>query len=148
MRPKKINFFSPEENKGKKAAKEAAAVETPTMKSSISATGHLKLPAKALEHLGVNPEETAFLFGQGRKKDGGFFLVPTGKDNPQAFKLAKMGPAYGVNLKGIFQKLGYDFLGNQYPFSMKSFQHDNVTGFELTPEAEKPRSKRGSEDDE
>ncbi len=146
MRPKKINFFSPIELKEKKAAKQAEAPSF-NLKGSISATGHLKLPAKAIQHLGVNPEETGFLFGQGRKKDGGFFLLPTEKDNPQAFKLVRMGPAFGVNLKGIFQKLGYDFAGQQYPFSMKPFEHDGVTGFELQPEAEKPRTKRGSDDE-
>lgn len=141
MRPRKISFFSPTELKEKKATKKA---EDPavTLKGSISATGHLKLPAKAMQVLGVNADETGFLFGQGRKKDGGFFLVPTEKGNPQAFKVAKMGPAYGVNLKGIFQKLGYDFAGQQYPFTMKPFEHDGVTGFELVPEEQKARSKR------
>jgi hypothetical protein len=146
MRPKKINFFSPNELKEKRAKKQVAEPVL-TLKGSISATGHLKLPAKAIQHLGIDPDSAGFLFGQGRKKDGNFFLLPTEKDNPQAFKLVRMGPAYGVNLKGIFQKLGYDFAGNQYPFSMKPFEHEGVKGFELQPEAEKPRSKRGSDDE-
>lgn len=146
MRPKKINFFSPEELKTQRTSKAKKVEEaTVSLKGSISATGHLKLPAKAMQVLGVNADETGFLFGQGRKKDGSFFLVPTEKGNPQAFKVAKMGPAYGVNLKGIFQKLGYDFAGQQYPFSMKPFEHDGVTGFELVPEAQKARSKRKGE---
>lgn len=145
MRPKKINFFSPAELKEKKTTKKAEEPSV-SLKGSISATGHLKLPAKAMQVLGVNADETGFLFGQGRKKDGTFFLLPTEKGNPQAFKVAKMGPAYGVNLKGIFQKLGYDFASHQYPFTMKPFEHEGVTGFELVPEAQRPRSKRGGDE--
>jgi len=145
MRPKKISFFSPTELKEKKT-KQKAEESVVSLKGSISATGHLKLPAKAMQMLGLDAKETGFLFGQGRKKDGTFFLVPTEKSNPQAFKVARMGPAYGVNLKGIFQKLGYDFVGQQYPFVMKPFEHEGVTGLELVPERQKPRAKRGGDD--
>jgi hypothetical protein len=158
MKAIKIHFFSPTENqqpkdKAEKAAKPAKLILT----GYISTAGKLVLPAKTVSHLGVDLSKTSFKVGmdEGKRKAKSLYLVPSSRD-AETFAFEKAAKSYTLALPFILKKSGVDFAKTKYDFTIRLFEYEGTTAFDLkvAPEAAavkvpytgKPRGRKPRQD--
>ncbi|WP_247236804.1 hypothetical protein [Telluribacter sp. SYSU D00476] len=138
MKAKSIRFFSPVDNSEEK---QKSTSKAPELTGYISGTGKLVFPNKTVEQLDFNPEETRFMIGaqEGKRKIKSLFLVPSTDDQAEAFELTKSTKNYNIPLAFILQKNGVDYSNNKYNFTVKPFDYEGLTGYELQLEQEGPK---------
>lgn len=154
MKAIKINFFSPTENdqpkpKASKSTKPTKLVLT----GYISSAGKLVLPAKTVISLGIDLNATSFKLGmdQGKRKAKSLYLVPAGSD-AQTFSFEKAAKSYALAVPFILTKSGVDYAKAKYTFTIRLFEYEGTTAFELqltsesteakAPYAGKPRGRK------
>ena len=159
MKALTINFFSPTQNsptktKSPKAAKPAKIALT----GYISATGKLTLLAKTVANLGINLDDTLFKVGmdQGKRKAKSLYLVPASGPDTETFTFEKAAKSYTLALPYILTKSGVDYAKTKYSFTIRLFEYEGTTAFELqlAPEAAaakapytgKPRGRKPKQD--
>ncbi|GAB4039377.1 hypothetical protein [Spirosoma gilvum] len=139
MKAAKIRFFSPTENqqstsKLEKASKPANLKLT----GYVSTAGKLVLPAKTVAQLGVDLDKTSFKVGmdEGKRKAKSLYLVPSSMDEG-TFAFQKAAKSYTLALPFILKKSGVDFTKTKYDFTVRLFEYEATTAFELkvAPEA-------------
>ncbi|GAB3168981.1 hypothetical protein [Telluribacter humicola] len=138
MKAKSIRFFSPDDNSEEK---QKSSTKAPELTGYISGTGKIVFPNKTIEQLDINPEQTKFKIGaqEGKRKLKSIFLVPTTDDQSEAFELTKSAKNYNIPLSVILQKNGVDYSNNKYNFTVKPFDFEGVTGYELQLDQEGPK---------
>lgn len=139
MKSIKINFFSPAENsQAKPRAEKAARLMKAVLTGYISSSGKLVLPAKTVANLGVDLNATPFKIGmdQGKRKAKSLYLVPTSND-AETFSFEKAAKSYTLALPYILTKSGVDYTNTKYGFTIRLFEYEGTTAFELqlAPEA-------------
>ncbi len=145
VKPNKIRFFSPQDNSGE--VPKAAPKET-LFTTSVTKTGRLAFPQKLMEGLDIDPSKPHFRVGTVNRRKGvkALYLIPTEAGDAEAFELAKTGRGYSIPLKGVFQKMGLNYMDEEYTFTIKSFDYgDGVTGYELVSHQQTPRSNASDE---
>lgn len=139
MKAINIHFFSPTENqqptaKADKVAKPAKVILT----GYISSVGKLVLPAKTVAHLGVDLSKTGFKVGmdEGKRKAKSLYLVP-GSTDAETFTFEKAAKSYTLALPFILKRSGVDFTKTKYDFTIRLFEYEGTTAFDLkiAPEA-------------
>lgn len=130
MRPKRIRFFTQQDNATDQSAK---ASKQPDLVGSISAKGIVVFPRKVADYLNLSTGAQSFQIGtsEGKKKVTSLFLVAAGNNQDDAFPLEKAGRSLGINLAGILHKSGLDYQKTKYTFTIKPFNQGNLTGYEL-----------------
>ena len=158
MKAINIHFFSSTENqlptpKAEKAAKPAKLLLT----GYISTAGKLVLPAKTAAHLGVDLSKTSFKVGmdEGKRKAKSLYLVP-GSTDEETFTFEKAAKSYTLALPFILKRSGVDFAKTKYDFTIRLFEYEGTTAFDLkiAPEAAvtkvpytgKPRGRKPKQD--
>lgn len=158
MKALTIHFFSSTENspakpETKKAVKAAEVVLT----GYISSTGKLVIPAKTVSNLGLDLGVTLFKVGmdQGKRKAKSLYLVPAG-NNQETFSFQKAAKSYTLALPFILTKSGIDFAKTKYAFTIRLFEYEGQTAFELelatekaaaeVPYTGKPRGRKPNQD--
>ena len=138
MKAKSIRFFSPVDNSEEK---QKSTSKAPELTGYISGTGKLVFPNKTVEQLDFNPEGTRFMIGaqEGKRKLKSLFLVPSTDEQAEAFELTKSAKNYNIPLSFILQKNGVDYSNNKYNFTIKPFDYEGLTGYELQLEQEGPK---------
>jgi hypothetical protein len=139
MKVSNIRFFSPTENrqstsKPEKAIKAAKVILT----GYVSTGGKLVLPSKTVAHIGVDLDKTSFKVGmdKGKRKAKSLYLVPATNDQ-ETFSFEKAAKSYTLALPFILKKSGVDFAKTKYGFTIRLFEYEGTTAFELkvAPEA-------------
>lgn len=139
MKASNIRFFSPTENqqptsKPGKAPKSDKIILT----GYISTAGKLVLPAKTVDHIGVDLDKTSFKVGmdEGKRKAKSLYLVPSSIDEA-TFTFEKAAKSYTLALPFILKRSGVDFTKTKYDFTIRLFEYEGTTAFELkiAPEA-------------
>lgn len=158
MKALTINFFSPTENiptkaKSPKAAKPAKV----SLTGYISSTGKLTLPAKTVNKLGVDLNATPFKVGmdQGKRKAKSLYLIPASGPE-ETFTFEKAAKSYTLALPFILTKSGVDYAKTKYNFTIRLFEYEGTTAFELqlapesaktkVPYTGKPRGRKPKQD--
>ena len=138
MKAVNIRFFSPTENSDPKTeAPKALKLPKVVLIGYISPAGKLVLPHKTAANLGIDLDETPFKIGmdQGKRKAKSLYLVPTTSDQ-ESFSFEKAAKSYTLALPLILKKSGVDYATAKYSFTIRLFEHEGTTAFELqlTPE--------------
>ena len=138
MKTVNIHFFSPTENaqpktKSEQAAKPAKVVLT----GYISSGGKLVLPTKTVTNLGLDLATTLFKVGmdQGKRKAKSLYLVPA-SDDQGTFSFEKGAKSYSLSLPLILTRSGVDHATTKYAFTIRRFEYEGRTAFELQLAAE------------
>ena len=131
MKALTINFFSPIENRPTKSPKAAKPTKV-ALTGYISATGKLTLPAKTVANLGIPLDETPFKVGmdQGKRKAKSLYLVPA-SGSEETFSFEKAAKSYTLALPFILTKSGVDYAKTKYGFTIRLFEYEGTTAFEL-----------------
>ncbi|MCC5612655.1 hypothetical protein LC612_39685 [Nostoc sp. CHAB 5834] len=144
INPMLIRFFSPQDNQKTKAS--PSKPKTPTLKGAIARSGTLLFPTKALDRLGLDPQNTRLRIGTpaGKRITKTLYLMPAPETTADAFTLTKAATRYTLPLAGILQQVGIDYRTSQHRFVLIPFAfEDGLTGYELTltgGEAPKPKA--------
>ena len=133
MKAPVIRFFSsaensPVESKTKNTVKAAKVVLT----GYVSSTGKLVFPAKTVENLELDLGITFFKVGidQGKRTAKSLYLVPsTGEEETFSFK--KAAKSYTLALPFILRKSRIDFAKAKFVFTIRIFEYEGQTAFEL-----------------
>ncbi|MVM34001.1 hypothetical protein GO755_28465 [Spirosoma sp. HMF4905] len=139
MKASNIRFFSPTENR-QPTAKAEKATKPAKLKLTgyVSTVGKLVLPTKTVAHIGVDLGKTFFKVGmdEGKRKAKSLYLVPSNTDEG-TFVFEKAAKSYTLALPFILKKSGVDFTKTKYDFTIRLFEYEGTTAFELqvTPEA-------------
>lgn len=158
MKAVNIHFFSPTENqqpkdKAEKSSKPVKIILT----GYISTAGKLVLPAKTVAHLGVDLTKTSFKVGmdEGKRKAKSLYLVPSSND-AETFTFEQAAKSHTLALPFILKKSGVNFANTKYDFTIRLFEYEGTTAFELkvAPEAAavkvpytgKPRGRKPKQD--
>lgn len=154
MKTPNIRFFSPNENRHPTAKPEKAPKPAKLkLTGYVSAVGKLVLPAKNVAHIGVDLDKTSFKVGmdEGKRKAKSLYLVPTNMDDG-TFAFVKAAKSYTLALPFILKKSGVDFTKTKYDFTVRLFEYEGTTAFELklapevvvtkTPYTGKPRGRK------
>ena len=133
-----IRFFSPIDNSDQKTkASKAPKLLKVVLTGYISPAGKLVLPYKTAANLGIDLDKTPFKVGmdQGKRKAKSLYLVPTPSDQ-ESFSFEKAAKSYTLALPLILKKSGVDYANAKYSFTIRLFEHEGTTAFELhlTPE--------------
>lgn len=102
------------------------------IKATIHKTGKLGFSSSAHNFLSLG-EESYFRIGfnDADPEDDNIYLVPS-KEDGQAFKAAKAGDYYYINLKHIFDKRGLDYQNETMIYDIKKQKSGDVDFFILT----------------
>lgn len=144
MKALTINFFSPTENSPTKAKSPKAAKPVKvSLTGYISSTGKLTLPAKTVSNLGVDLNATPFKVGmdQGKRKAKSLYLVPASGPDTETFSFEKGAKSYTLALPFILQRSGVDFTKTKYGFTIRLFEYEGTTAFELQLDPESAAAK-------
>ncbi|GAB4015276.1 hypothetical protein GCM10028808_40150 [Spirosoma migulaei] len=129
-----IRFFSLAENSLPKAKKEKAVkAKKVILTGYISNAGKLVFPAKTTTGLGVDFENTTFKVGmqEGKRKAKSLYLVPVSDSQEDTFQVEKAAKSYTLSLPFILKKSGVDFGKSKYAFTIRLFDYEGSTAFEL-----------------
>ena len=142
MKAKQIRFFSQNENSEAKAQKEKKAVKETPATGYISSAGKVVFPNKTITQLGVDTENNQFKVGtlDGKRKIKSLYLIPGTSDQEETFELEKAAKSYSISLPYILQKGGIDYANTKYTFIIKSFDYEDVQGYELKLTSESPKA--------
>ncbi|GAB3048903.1 hypothetical protein [Spirosoma pulveris] len=133
MKPLTIHFFLPTDNQPPKAkAEKAAKLAKVTLTGYISAAGKLVLPARTVAHLGIDLGKTSFKVGmdEGKRKAKSLYLVPTSTQEA-AFTFEQAAKSYTLALPFLLKKSGIDFANTKHDFTIRLFDYEGTTAFEL-----------------
>jgi hypothetical protein len=156
MKAINIHFFSPTENsQPKSTSKKVAKPAKVVLSGYISSSGKLVLPTQTVTNLGLDLDATPFKVGmdQGKRKAKSLYLVAA-HDDQERFTFEKGAKSYSLGLPFILTKSGVDYAKTKYAFTIRLFEHEGRTAFELqlTPEATakipytgKPRGRKPKE---
>jgi hypothetical protein len=139
----KIHFFTPQDNK--KSTALHGNKNSFSFKGSVSRSGMLMFPPKALDQLGLNPQATRFRIGTpiGKRAAKVLYVVTAPESTTDAFMLVKATNRYRLPLAGILQQIGIDFRTSPYRFMLMPVPfEDGLTGYVLAftgGEAPKPK---------
>ena len=139
MKVSNIRFFSPTENRQPTAKPEKTSKPAKVkLTGYVSSAGKLVLPAKTVAHIGVDLGNTSFKVGmdQGKRKAKSLYLVPSSTDE-ETFTFEKAAKSYTLALPFILKRSGVDFTKTKYDFTIRLFEYEGTTAFELkvAPEA-------------
>ena len=133
MKAVNIRFFSLTDNSDPKT-KSSKAPKLPkvVLTGYISPVGKLVLPDKTAANLGIDLDNTPFKVGmdQGKRKAKSLYLVPT-TSNQESFIFEKTAKSYTLALPFILKKSGVDFTKTKYDFTIRLFEYEGTTAFEL-----------------
>lgn len=143
MKALTINFFSPTENSPTKAkSPKAAKPAKVSLTGYISSKGKLTLPAKTVNNLGVDLNATPFKVGmdQAKRKAKSLYLVPASGPE-ETFSFEKGAKSYTLALPFILKKSGVDYTKGKFSFTIRLFDYEGTTAFELqlAPDAAAPK---------
>lgn len=92
---------------------------------------------------------------EGKRKAKSLYLVPN-RTNAEAFAFQKAAKSYTMALPFILKKSGVDFTKTKYDFTIRLFDYEGTTAFELriapdasalkVPYAGKPRGRKPTQD--
>ena len=157
MKAINIHFLSPTENAQPKAKSEQAAKPAKVVLTGyISSVGKLVLPTNTVTNLGLDLDATPFKVGmdQGKRKAKSLYLVPA-SDDQETFSFEKGAKSYSLGLAYILNKSGVDYAKTKYTFTIRLFEYEGRTAFELqlapeaaakVPYAGKPRGRKPRQD--
>lgn len=158
MKAISIHFFSPAENSSAKAKPQKVPKPAKVLLNGyVSSAGKLVLPAKTVASLGVDLASTPFQVGMlaGKRKAKSLYLVPASTET-ETFSFEKAAKSYMLTLPFILKKCGIDYSKTKYDFTIRLFEYEGKTAFELqlTPEAVaakvpytgKPRGRKPKQD--
>lgn len=138
MKAVNIRFFSPADNSDQKTkVPKAPKLPKVVLTGYISPAGKLVLPDKTAANLSIDLDKTFFKVGmdQGKRKAKSLYLMPTisGQEN---FSFEKAAKSYTLALPLILKKSGVDYANAKYSFTIRLFEYEGTTAFELqlTPE--------------
>lgn len=139
MKAVNIRFFSPADNSDRKMkAPKAPKLPKVVLTGYISPAGKLVLPAKTAANLGIDLDKTLFKVGmdEGKRKAKSLYLVPS-TTAEGTFVFEKAAKSYTLALPFILKKSGVDFTKTKYDFTIRLFEYEGTTAFELkiAPEA-------------
>lgn len=139
MKAANIRFFSPTENSDQQTKpQKVTKLPKVILTGYVSTAGKLVLPAKTVAQLGVDLDQTSFKVGMdvGKRKAKSLYVVPSTTD-VGTFTFEKAAKSYTLALPFILKKSGVDFTKNKYDFTIRLFEYEGTTAFELkvAPEA-------------
>ena len=100
------------------------------IKASIHKTGKLGFSSGAQAFMGISEDcyfKVGFV-GEGGNED--IYLVPAAKDEI-AFKVAKAGDYYYINLKHVFDKRSFDYKNETLIYDIKKQKSENIEYYVL-----------------
>jgi len=104
----------------------------------VSSAGKLVFPGITVANLGVDLGTTRFRVGMdaGKRKAKSLYLVPSSTDE-ETFTFEKAAKSYTLALPFILKRSGVDFTKTKYDFTIRLFEYEGMTAFELkvAPEA-------------